>query len=218
MTRARGASGARSIGWGEADVVDLALDADVDARAAFLSAPERARLATQRSPRRRGEFVAGRLAVRRAIAAIAGEPAVVDLVVDRHDDGAPRLLGLDGVAVSITHATRRAFAIAAHGDAPLGLDLCEHGDAARIRRIARRAFPRAHERDLVLETDAAACLAWAAKESVAKALRIGMLEGAGVERIEVVSIDPLRVTLDGVAPALRFEVRAVDEGFLVVVC
>ncbi len=207
---------ARPIAWGEAAIVELPVLVEPPVTAGLLSAPERARLATQRSARRRGEFVAGRVAVREAIAALMGAPSLEDLVVDRHEDGAPRLVGLEGVAVSITHASRRAFAIAAPGDAPLGLDLCEHADAARVRRVARRAFPRAHDRDLVLATDAAACLAWAAKESVAKALRIGMLEGAGVERIEILSIDPLRLTVDGVEPALRFEIRAIDEGVLVV--
>jgi 4'-phosphopantetheinyl transferase len=195
------------IAWGEAPIDDPTADA-----IALLSAVERARLSTQRSARRRAEFVAGRLAARRALSG-SGLPLPRDLAIDRDEDGAPLLIGLAGVALSITHA--RVRAIAAVADRPIGIDLCDATDAPRIRRVARRAFPRAHERALVLEDDRSACLAWAAKEAVAKALRIGMLEGGGVERIEIVAIDPLEVRVDAARCDLVFEVRAVDEGWLV---
>jgi phosphopantetheinyl transferase (holo-ACP synthase) len=131
------------------------------------------------------------------------------------------LVAIEDVSLSITHATRRAFAVAGRGAGPLGLDLCEHADAVRVRRVARRAFPREDERARVLADDRRACIAWAAKEAVAKALRIGMLEGAGVERIEIVELAldadvPIRVHVDHADPGLAFEVRTVDEGVLVV--
>lgn len=201
----------RRVVFGEAPIVE-----GVDP--SFLSVVERARLESQSSPRRRSEFLAGRLAARRALGTLLGAEAIASVAIARDDDGAPRIEGIAlEVSLSITHATSRALAVAAPGRAPLGVDLSEHRDAARIRRVARRAFPRENEREIALADDRAACIAWSAKEALAKAHRIGMLEGGGVERFEVLSIDPLRVTLDGEALAMDFDVEPVDEGFLVLV-
>ena len=179
----------------------------------FLSDVERGYFARFGHVKRELEFLAGRLAVRRALTALIGE--LPPLAIEREDDGAPRVIGLSpthDVVVSITHAGTRALAIAAHGPYPIGVDLTEWTDAARIRRVARRAFPRAHERDLVLVDDRTAARAWAMKEAVAKSLRMGLLEQAGFERIEVVSVEAPRVTIQGDDRVVTLELEDLDDG------
>src|SRR5215813_9753715 len=73
---------------------------------------------------RRAEWRAGRLAARAALEGLLGAGAAAGLVVAREEDGAPVVVGADGVAVSISHGRR--WAVAAAGRvARLGIDLCE---------------------------------------------------------------------------------------------
>jgi 4'-phosphopantetheinyl transferase EntD len=177
----------------------------------FLSDIERGYLA-KFGARRIEEFVAGRLAARRAIEALVG---VAPTVIAREPDGAPRIEGIPpGVrlAISITHGKRLAIALAALGSQAVGVDLTDGTDAPRIRRVARRAFPRDAERALALADDRSAIRAWAIKEAVAKTLRMGLLEQSGFERIEVVAIDVPEVRVDGVAPQLTIEIDARRDG------
>ncbi len=166
-------------------------DADLER----LSPSERARATGFSSERRVREFVAGRLAARDAMAALIG-PLPAALAIDRHDDGAPRIVGLASeVSLTISHAERSALAVVASGALSIGLDLTDHADAARIRRVARRAFPRAEERERCLASDADAIAAWAIKEACAKALRVGLLEQGGFARFEVTSLAPPEMRL-----------------------
>jgi 4'-phosphopantetheinyl transferase EntD len=183
--------------------------------ASHLSEVERAHAAAFESARRVDEFVAGRLAVRRAIGSLLGRER--DVVVDREENGAPRLVGLDAeIAISITHGRTRAIAAAAEGTRPFGIDLTDERDVVRIRRVARRAFPRENERRIALASECATRLSWAVKESIGKALRIGLLYDAGFERIAIASLDPLVVHVDGADPALSFDVTERTDGVLVV--
>jgi phosphopantetheinyl transferase len=179
----------------------------------FLSDVERGYFAHFGAPKREQEFIAGRLAVRRALQSLIGNLPEA-LSIEREDDGAPRVVGVEShdVVVSITHAGARALAIAAHGPLPIGIDLTEWSDAARIRKVARRAFPRAHERDLVLASDRTAVRAWALKEAVAKSLRMGLLEQAGFERIEVVGVEDPLVTIKDDARVVTMALEELDEG------
>ena len=179
-----------------------------------LSAVERAIHASLQSMRRRAEFVAGRLALRAAIAELLGAcPAT--LVIDREADGAPHLRGIERpLSISITHGRTHAYAVVAIGDEPIGVDLCDHADAPRIRRVAHRAFPREIERALVLRDDHTVRVAWAVKEAVGKALRIGLLYDAGFERIELLAIDPPRIACASDPRSVVVSVREVDEGVL----
>lgn len=193
---------------GEATIVS---DPDVS----FLSDVERSYVAAFRHPKRVDEFVAGRAAARRAIASLVGERN--DIAIERHADGAPKVVGVPvALALSITHASRRAVAVAAEGNAPLGIDFTPDTDVARIRRVAERAFPRKNEREMMMEDERATKLAWAVKESIGKALRIGLLYDAGFERIELVSLAPIVVCVDGGDPRLTFDVVAREDGVLVV--
>lgn len=176
-----------------------------------LSALERALVASFGAARRRAEFVAGRRAARRALLAIG----VVPTAIARADDGAPMVHASTEVVLSISHGERVAFAASCHRG-PLGIDLTDRRDAARIRRVARRAFPREAERTLALADDQSACRAWALKEAVAKALRIGMLEQSGVERIELLDLTTLRILVDGAPPSLSLSVEDVEDGVLAI--
>lgn len=192
---------------------DIARDAD----ASFLSEVERSYLPSFRHPRRVDEFVAGRRAARRAIASLLGRER--ELVIERERDGAPKIVGLDvDVAISITHGRTRAIAVAAEGARPLGLDLADAHDVERIRRVARRAFPRENEREIVLADERATRLGWAIKESIGKALRIGLLYDAGFERIAISSLAPIVVRVDGADPDFAFDVVEGEDGVLVVAC
>lgn len=175
-----------------------------------LSAVERALVSSFGAARRRAEFVAGRRAARLALAALG----VVPEAIERAPDGAPRVIGAD-VVLSITHGARSAYAAVVHRGR-LGIDLTDHEDAARIRRIARRAFPRDRERALALADDSSACRAWALKEALAKALGIGMLEQGGVERIELLTLDPPALRVDGAEPELLVWIEEVPDGVLAV--
>lgn len=177
----------------------------------FLSEVERGYFSRFGHVKREQEFIAGRLAVRRALESLIGNlPS--ELSIEREDDGAPRVVGIQDVVVSITHAGSRALAIAAHGPHPIGIDLTEWTDAARIRKVAQRAFPREHERALVLATDRTAVRAWALKEAVAKALRMGLLEQAGFERIEVVGVEEPRVVIKDDARVVAMELEELEAG------
>jgi 4'-phosphopantetheinyl transferase EntD len=196
----------RTVAYGEAGVGERT-------DRAFLSEIERGYFARFGHVKREHEFLAGRLAVRRALTALLDElPA--ELSIEREDDGAPRVIGVEThhVVVSITHAGTRALAIAAHGPHPVGIDLTEWSDAARIRKVARRAFPRAHERDRVLVDDRTAVRAWALKEAVAKSLRMGLLEQAGFERIEVMSVDDPCVVIKGDDRMVLTELADLEDG------
>ncbi|GAC1601465.1 MAG: hypothetical protein NVS3B20_22080 [Polyangiales bacterium] len=200
---------------GRAEVHDPEDRAVTSLALSLLSDAERAIYRTLSSSRRRAEFVAGRVAVRRALAEIIGERAVEQVSVLRETDGAPRLLGLTRpIAISISHGLTRAVAIAAEGSAGVGVDLCDRRDAPRIRRVAMRAFPREAERVIALVTDDCARAAWALKEAIGKAMRIGLLYDAGFARIHLLSIDPPHARVEGDPRLLTLAVRVhpVDEG------
>ena len=161
-------------------------------------------LASAYDGRRRQEHVAGQVAARIALEALVGDGAAV---IGRDRDGAPEVR--DGSAlVSISHGRRFAVAVAGHVRA-LGIDLCEHEQAARVRRVAER-FISADENALA-EPDAWATL-WALKEAAAKALRRGLLEG-GLRASCLASLDPPRFA----SPALDAVLVRSDDDVVAVV-
>lgn len=128
---------------------------------------------------RRVEHVAGRVAARIALAALAG---AVDAEIARADDGAPQVRGMaDPPLISISHGRGHAVAVVGHARC-LGIDLCEAADAPRVRRVMQR-FVAADEVALGHDIEL-----WALKEAAAKALRRGLLDG-GLRASCVSSID-----------------------------
>jgi len=142
--------------------------------------------------KRRIEHVAGRVAARIALEALVGPGGAV---IARAEDGAPEVRGMaDPPLVSISHG--RGSAVAAVGRvACLGIDLCEAGDAPRLRRVALRFISAA---EVALGADVAL---WALKEAAAKALRRGLLDG-GLRASCLASIDPPRFAWPEVEAAL----------------
>ena len=138
--------------------------------------------------KRRVEHLAGRIAAHLALEALIG---VSDATIARADDGAPEIRGLDDPPiVSISHGRRTAVAAVGYVDA-LGIDVCDHEDVMRVRRVVLR-FLRDDETALALGGGVARWIAlWALKEAAAKALRQGLLDG-GLRASCLSSIEPPR--------------------------
>jgi 4'-phosphopantetheinyl transferase EntD len=140
--------------------------------------------------KRRIEHVAGRVAARAALHALVGSSAPdLGVVIARAEDGAPEISGMAGPPlVSISHGHNAAVAAVGYVGC-LGIDLCDHEDALRVRRVALR-FMRPEETALAHRGGAARWASlWALKEAGAKALHHGLLEG-GLRATSLASIEP----------------------------
>jgi 4'-phosphopantetheinyl transferase len=124
---------------------------------------------------RRADWLAGRIAAKEAYRRYAKPRRVAPgRIVIRHvRTGAPRLVGRDGIHVSIAHSA--GWGAAAVASFPVGIDL------ERVRRHGRRVLSHIVGGDELpyLGTvgggkDALVCLAWVVKESVLKALEVGL--------------------------------------------
>jgi phosphopantetheinyl transferase len=98
--------------------------------------------AQHRSPRRRAEFVAGRIAARSAVARLLGIKAANEIEILKDATGAPFVVDHPRVRVSITHSNQVAVAVAAF--VPVGVDL--EADEARPPAFSRMFFSR-HEQE-----------------------------------------------------------------------
>jgi phosphopantetheinyl transferase (holo-ACP synthase) len=136
------------------------------------------------------ERVAGRAAARAALAALL-QDRIGEIRINRADDGAPEVVGiLNPPLVSISHGRDSAVAVAASAS-HLGIDLCEHSDVMRVRRVAVR-FVTPEETRLAARGGVARWAAlWALKEAGAKAVRRGLLDG-GLRATCLTSLDPPR--------------------------
>lgn len=152
---------------------------------AMLTGPEREALARYTFPKRRKDWLLGRLAAKRALAVASGwAPEAVSVLATA--SGSPGFAGPDdalaGWTLSITHGHDHAAALVAPG--PAGVDL------ERMRAVPEggwRFFLTEREREWLADAPlgpAGEIVLWALKEAVYKAL-----EGAvtGVVHLEVVS-------------------------------
>lgn len=141
----------------------------------WLSEAERALLGTLRIEKRRRDWRLGRWCARRALLHLADvDPASV--VVLAASDGAPEVRSHPHLHVSITHRAERAAAVAAHAPLRVGCDLeqVEPRSEAFIRdyfTASEAAAVLAAPREL---RGVLANLCWSAKESVLKAVRLGL--------------------------------------------
>lgn len=176
--------------------------------ASQISDEERHRMQQFGSRQRQAEFLAGRIAARRAIVQFVQQHSSVcvdtlfdpnALLISQDTSGAPVVVStepLPSIVLSISHTRTRAVAMAGHRH--LGVDLCDWvDDVPRISRIANKAFPHEIEHSIALQNIYTMASVWALKEAVAKALRIGLLEGQGLQRICVQSLQPLCVVVQG---------------------
>ncbi|HSK79346.1 MAG TPA: 4'-phosphopantetheinyl transferase superfamily protein [Thermoanaerobaculia bacterium] len=144
---------------------------------AWLAPAERDHLETLRIPHRREDWRLGRWAAKKALAAALDLPAdsLARLEIRPAEDGAPEPF-LDGNPVpwdlSLTHRDGHAAAAVAPAGTALGCDLeCVE---PRSGLFVQDYFTEAER--AVIETDRLllANLLWSAKESVLKALRVGL--------------------------------------------
>lgn len=153
------------------------------AEGAWLAPEERERAAALRVPARRTDWLLGRLAAKRALAAdlgLSGEARELRRIAVRAaDDGAPEPL-LDGAplarAISLSHRSGTALCAVADAGVALGCDLerAEPRSAAFVRDVFTgdeqqwlAGVPRP-------ERDAAVAFAWSAKEAALKLVRSGL--------------------------------------------
>ncbi len=155
----------------------------------WLGPAERQRLAALRIPKRRADWLLGRLAAKTLVARLLSDLVRMELPLDAFDivaevSGAPVVRLADGgklpVGVSISHSEGMAFS-AAWAETGDGLSA-----GADLERIAPREagfvrdFFRPHEIDAwgALspggDRDIFATAVWSAKEAVLKALRVGL--------------------------------------------
>lgn len=187
--------------------------------ASMLSQKETERMQLFGSKQRQVEFIAGRIAARRAIQkllqcmfpkSIYESYDLSTIVISHNAAGAPIINCSDiniPVALSISHTRTRAVAIAAIGYRSVGVDLCDHVyDVPRVYRIAKKAFPHDEEQKIARENQSTIASAWALKEATAKALQIALLEGRGLERICIESITPPYVVVHENNHTLEFSI------------
>lgn len=161
---------------------------DLFARHAVAFAPQLERAV----PKRRGEFLAGRLCARRALARIGAPSAPVPIGRDREPLWPP------GVAASITHTGERALCLVAHAADTLGLgvDIERAIDAPRAAEIAG-VIVDAAEQALIDAgfADPAAGLGavFSAKESLYKALFPQVRRLFGFEAMRLAEVGPQRL-------------------------
>ncbi len=127
----------------------------------------------------------GRLAARRALAALGEDPDTL-----AYDGTRPIVASRDPIAVSITHNRTTALAVAARVRR-LGIDLCD--DDPRLPGLAER-FLVDELRMIATPQDLVAC--FAIKEAALKALGLGLVDGGVLDgtAVTVVSLAPPRLS------------------------
>lgn len=144
-----------------------------EAEAAALVGEERRLCARYRTPGRRAQFLAGRIAARRALALALGRSPSTPPEIGRDPAGAPLVNDHPELRVSISHSHGLAVAVAAPFAVGVDLELDEPRPEALARhffgaaeRAALAAAPAAERQALVTEL-------WTRKEAAAKVGRWG---------------------------------------------
>ncbi|MFD7258300.1 4'-phosphopantetheinyl transferase family protein [Streptomyces sp. NPDC059874] len=139
---------------------------------------------------RQAEWLAGRLLAKRLVGEAVAAPAQ-DVEVLPRADGSPYVLvggsPMPGLNVSISHTARHVAAALA--PEPVGVDLCETGSAAVVRRVADHAFSPGELSLIGTRRPEALAGAWALKEAAVKADRSGIF-GAAARGIEILDLGP----------------------------
>lgn len=160
-------------------------------------------------PLREAEWCWGRLAGKTLLQRMFGlDPARVQLL--RRESGAPKVV-VDGVDhpslfVSLSHTGR--WAVAAVSRKPVGVDVADDEDGARLHRITRRALNDGEAEAIgAFDSHAHSAAVWALKEAGLK-LREGGVFQPGARSVRVTSLAPASVA-DGTMAVRLFRV---DEG------
>jgi hypothetical protein len=144
---------------------------ELDGREDLLTRAERRCLVDARfGARRRAEWIAGRVAARRALGRLLGDDAPSVSVVSA-PSGAPRALGRPDLSISLSHdgawvavaATRRQ-----RRRTRVAIDLCDARHEDRVRRLLGRLSIDGTGDPL------SPCATWAALECILKLRRLGI--------------------------------------------
>ncbi|GAB4338899.1 MAG: hypothetical protein Kow0089_11220 [Desulfobulbaceae bacterium] len=170
----------------------------------LLSEEEKRLFATYSYPKRRREWLGGRIAAKAALARLLerppGTPAATEISILPNPSGAPGIIGLSGTvpALSISHSGRYGAALAAAAPT-CGIDIQIVSD--KTVRVADRFASRAEEKLLAgaipgLSRAWRLTLLWSAKEAVKKTLLAEQPAFfKGVDLHSVAGDDPLRLAL-----------------------
>jgi phosphopantetheinyl transferase len=144
-----------------------------------LSETERAFCGGLGGPKRRTEFVAGRIAARRCLEQMpvfSGRP-LSSVTINRKASGAPAVSGFPEVHLSISHAGE--YAVAAAASFPVGIDL--EADEPRPECLLKYFFSIKEQRLIATALPAhrsgIANRLWTRKEAAVKAVGTGGLNG-----------------------------------------
>jgi phosphopantetheinyl transferase len=177
-------------------VVDTAeLQAPGTIPEAFLCESELAAYGALRFPRKREGFLIGRLAAKRALAAMLSEPDLRRIEIHSGAFGQPMVhhprAGCTEVTLSHSHGL--AVALAYPGAWPMGVDLETVSPASAGTIIAQLQLSPAEKAWLdagLLDPDIACGVLWTAREALGKSMKIGLncpLEILSLDRIEPVA-------------------------------
>jgi phosphopantetheinyl transferase len=121
-----------------------------------------------RCSRRRAEFIAGRIAARKAVARLLNGATPSQVEILRDVTGAPFVVALPSLRVSISHSNQVALAVAAH--VAVGVDL--EADEARPAAFSRLFFSVNEQERLSMTSSQAQQTflntLWTRKEAVSK--------------------------------------------------
>jgi len=144
---------------------------ELDGREDLLTRAERRCLSDARfAPRRRAEWIAGRVAARRALCCLLGDDAPSVSVISA-PSGAPRALGRPELAISLSHDGAWVAVATARREEPrarVAIDLCDTVHSDRVRRLLGRLSIDGTGDPL------SPCATWAALECVLKLRGLGI--------------------------------------------
>lgn len=118
-------------------------------------------------PRRRAEWIAGRVAARRALCSWLGDDTGAVSVVST-SNGAPRILGRPELSISLSHDGPWVAVAATHGPGRVAVDLCDCRYGDRVSRLLDRLAVN-HNGARV-----SPCAAWAGLECTLKLRGLGI--------------------------------------------
>jgi len=149
---------------------------DVDLLKKYLSLEELETWAALKAESRQLSFAMGRFCAKQAIAKLRPETIPEDIHIASGAFGQPLIqtLGLQDLAVSISHTINAAIAVAFLQELPIGIDI-EHLDLDRIRVIEQvlDEDEKTLHQDLAIDRPQFLALCWTAKEALGKTIKIG---------------------------------------------
>jgi len=151
----------------------------------FLSENEKEHLKGFRFPAKRGSFLLGRLAAKRALGALLGESDLRQIEIHSGIYGQPliRHPRAGAVDVTVSHSHGLAVALAFPAEYPIGIDLETVSAASAATIIGELQASPAEYAWLAtggVDEATACCVLWTAREALGKALKIGLNSPLGI--------------------------------------